>query len=69
MKEKIQDKIHAHIESILKKDAIDFGDYQVLCNELTRLEAEEKSKATANESNGQLWKTLLAMIMFNGIDK
>lgn len=51
MKEKIQDKIHAHIESILKKDAIDFNDYQILCGELARLEAKERTEATEKGSN------------------
>lgn len=37
MIEKIENKIEAFIDSILKKNAIDHTDYQVLSNEVMRL--------------------------------
>lgn len=61
MKEKIQSKINAHIASILKKDAIDFCDYQILCNELARLETKEKAekmKGKSEELNDLMAKSL-----------
>lgn len=61
MKEKIQGKINAHIASILKKDAIDFCDYQILCNELARLKAIEKAekmKSKSGEFNDLMAKSL-----------
>lgn len=51
MKDKIQDKIHAHVASILKKDAIDFADYQILCAELSKLEAKESAEKFENEKD------------------
>ena len=56
MKEKIEDKIGAHVRSILKKDAIDFNDYQILIGELGRITAKEQAekweadKETRNET-------------------
>lgn len=50
MKEKIQDKIRSHVASILKKDAIDFCDYQILCAELSKLNAQEAAKKFESES-------------------
>ena len=44
MKEKIEEKIVAHVKSILKKDAIDFADYQILIGELNRLAAKEQAE-------------------------
>lgn len=44
MKEKIEEKIVAHVKSILKKDAIDFTDYQILIGELTRLATKEQAE-------------------------
>ncbi len=44
MKEKIENKIKAHINSILEKDAIDFADYQILTSELCKIKAEENEK-------------------------
>ena len=44
MKEKIEAKIEAHVKAILKKDYIDWSDYQVLVGELARLDVKEKAE-------------------------
>lgn len=41
MKEKIEKKIRECIESILRKEHIDFQDYQTLTAELGRIKADE----------------------------
>ena len=52
MKEKIEAKIEAHVKAILKKDYLDFGDYQVLVGELARLAAKEQAaKWEADKEN------------------
>lgn len=51
MKEMIEKKLDAHIKSILKKDAIDFADYQILTAYLAKLDAEEKAKKWEEEKN------------------
>lgn len=43
MKEKIENKIEMHVKSILKKDAIDYCDYQILVGELNRIAAKEQA--------------------------
>lgn len=43
MKDKIESKIEAHVKSILKKDAIDFTDYQILVGELNRIATKEQA--------------------------
>ena len=44
MKERIKDKLTKHIESILAKDTLTFEDYQILSNEIYKLELKEKNK-------------------------
>ena len=52
MKEKIEAKIEAHVKSILKKDAIDYSDYQILISELNRLALKEQAeKWEADKTN------------------
>lgn len=41
MIEKIEEKITAQVNSILKKDFIDFYDYQILIGEMNRLKEKE----------------------------
>lgn len=41
MIEKIEEKITAQVNSILKKDFIDFYDYQILIGEINRLKQKE----------------------------
>ena len=49
MIEKIEAKIEAHVKSILKKDAIDYADYQVLIGEISRLKSKEQAEKWDNE--------------------
>jgi hypothetical protein len=61
MKNKIQAQIDNHVASILKKDAIDFCDYQILCSELLRMEREEataKFEAEKEERVGKMTQML-----------
>lgn len=44
MKEKIEKKIKECIDSILRKEHIDYEEYQTLAAEFGRLEAKEKSE-------------------------
>lgn len=70
MKDKINEKINSHVMSILKKDAIDYEDYQILRNELARIEmqeAKEKSEAAANESHTHFLTTMGMLGLCNGI--
>lgn len=72
MKDKINEKINSHVMSILKKDAINYEDYQILRNELAHIEmqeAKEKSETAANESNSQFLKTISMLGLCNGIFK
>lgn len=64
MKEKIEAKIEAHVKSILKKDAIDFTDYQILVGELNRIaskEQAEKWEADKEARNENMVNILKAM--------
>ena len=61
MKDKIEAKIEAHVRSILKKDAIDYADYQILAAELTRIaqkEQAEKWEAEKEKRSEEMIKTL-----------
>lgn len=49
MKEMIEKKIESHIKSILKKDAIDFVDYQILTSYLSKITAEEQARKMEEE--------------------
>lgn len=65
MKDKIEAKIEAHVKSILKKDAIDFSDYQILVGELGRIAAKESAqkwedeKEERNEQLAAMMKTVM----------
>ena len=54
MKEKIEAKIEAHVRSILKKDAIDFSDYQILIGELGRIIQKEQSEKWEAEKESRM---------------
>lgn len=54
MKEKIEAKIEAHVRSILKKDAIDFSDYQILIGELGRIVQKEQSEKWEAEKESRM---------------
>lgn len=49
MIEKIEAKITAQVNSILKKDFIDFYDYQILIGEINRLKEKEKTEKWEEE--------------------
>ena len=61
MKDKIEAKIEAHVKSILKKDAIDFSDYQILVGELGRISAKEQAEKweADKETRNETMKTAL----------
>ena len=67
MIEKIEAKIEAHVKSILKKDAIDYCDYQVLVGEISRLKSKEQAakwEASQEERNAamtQMMQTICKM--------
>lgn len=50
MKEKIEKRIAKHIETVLKKDHLDFMDYQTLTAELGRIKADEAAKKWEDEA-------------------
>ena len=50
MKEKIEKKIKECIDSILRKEHIDYEEYQTLAAEFGRLEAKEKAEKWEAES-------------------
>lgn len=54
MKEKIEAKIEAHVKSILKKDAIDFSDYQILIGELGRIATKEQAEKWETEKESRM---------------
>jgi hypothetical protein len=66
MIQKIESKMETHVKSILKKDAIDFGDYQILADYLARVtkkkEAEEweAQSEERNERFKVLCETLIS---------
>lgn len=47
MIEKIESKIESYIYSVLEKDTLNYCDYQVLVNELARLDAKAKAEKWA----------------------
>ena len=51
MKEKIEKKLEEHINKILKKNDLDFTDYQILSSELCKLELAEKNKKLEEEQS------------------
>jgi hypothetical protein len=64
MIQKIQAKMEAHVKSILKKDFIDFADYQILADYLSRLnlkkdaaEWEAQSEERAEKLKA-MWETM-----------
>ncbi len=61
MIEKIEEKIAAHVETILAKDAISFCEYQILANELHRLNEKEKAEKWKADSK-QRNETLIAAL-------
>lgn len=64
MIEKIEEKINAHIKSILKKDAIDFVDYQILSSHLAKLKSDEQQKKWDEENDERNEKFRLLMNAF-----
>lgn len=50
MKEKIEKKISAHINSILSKTQLGYKDYQTLAAELARIKADEAAKKWEDEA-------------------
>lgn len=50
MKEKIEKRIVKHIETVLKKEYLDFMDYQTLTAELGRIKADEAAKKWEDEA-------------------
>ncbi len=50
MKEKIEKKISAHINSILSKTQLSYKDYQTLATELARIKADEAAKKWEDEA-------------------
>lgn len=65
MIEKMEAKIDNHIKSILKKDSIDFYDYQILVGEINRQNAkakEAKWNAEQEERNAALMTAMQNMI-------
>lgn len=50
MKEKIQEKLNAHVEKILSKDEISNEEYLVLFNALKKIETKEKEKIEAEKA-------------------
>ena len=67
MIEKIEQKINEYINSILAKDEIDQGDYQVLSNEYARLlliQEKEDTNKRCQESAERMQK--IVEMMANG---
>ena len=61
MKEKIENKIDLHVKSIMKKDAIDFCDYQILIGELNRIAAKEQAAKWEAEKETRM-ENLMKMV-------
>ena len=65
MIEKIEAKIESHVKSILKKDSIDFFDYQILVGEIKRQSEKQKAdkwnaeKEQRNEAMMNMLKTAM----------
>lgn len=65
MIEKMESKIENHVKSILKKDSIDFYDYQILVGEINRQhskEKEAKQDAINKAQHEQMLKALGSMV-------
>ena len=65
MIEKMEAKIENHVKSILKKDSIDFCDYQILISEINRQAAKEKEAkwdAEKEQRNDAMMKALAGMM-------
>lgn len=61
MIDKIEEKIAAHVQAILEKDAISFCEYQILVNELHRLNEKEKAEKWNAESKQRNEKLFAAL--------
>lgn len=65
MIEKMESKIENHVKSILKKDSIDFYDYQILVGEINRQSEKQKAakwdaeKEQRNEAMMNMLKTAM----------
>ena len=58
--EKMEAKIEAHVKSILKKDAIDYADYQILVGEISRQKSKEQAEKWESEKD-QRQKNMMDM--------
>lgn len=65
MIQKIEAKMEAHVKSILKKDAIDFGDYQILSDYLVRLTKKKEAEEweAQSEERNEKFKVLCETLM------
>lgn len=61
MIDKIEEKIAAHVQTILEKDTISFCEYQILVNELHRLDEKEKAEKWNAESKQRNEKLFAAL--------
>ncbi len=61
MIDKIEEKIAAHVQTILAKDTISFCEYQILVNELHRLNEKEKAEKWNAESKQRNEKLFAAL--------
>lgn len=67
MKEKIENKINKHINFILRKEHLDFMDYQTLTAELARIKADEAAKKWEDETEERNAK--MAQLMCSAFGK
>lgn len=65
MIEKIESKIESYINTVLEKEKLTFCDYQVLVNELARLDAKAKAKKWEEDQekrNAALMETMKGIL-------
>ena len=65
MIERIESKIESYINSVLEKEKLTFCDYQVLVNELARLDAKAKAEkwaADQEKRNAALMSTMKGLL-------
>lgn len=65
MIEKIESKIESYINTVLEKEKLTFCDYQVLVNELARLDAKAKAKKWEEDQekrNAALMSTMKGLL-------
>jgi hypothetical protein len=65
MIEKIESKIESYINTVLEKEKLTFCDYQVLVNELARLDAKAKAEkwaADQEKRNAALMSTMKGLL-------